>query len=261
MFAAVLLASVLAQAEQAPAPAAPPAPAAGPAEAAPGPAEPAPGTAAPGASPGTTTPTPPPSAAQPAPPPVVAQPEPQVPANSVSVHVRYAYRVGAEGDTVAPAAGMSLGGEFERRLKAFQSGFELGLAVDFFYDRFSKDVIATTSQGQMIASQTLSQTSFAVMETTGWRYADMRLYAGVGAGFGIGFFASPNLSASSTTSWQPLARGVLGFDFAISKMMAAILRLDYNRSLNHESYTTAAGGTYPLFGDIFDAGIGLLLRF
>jgi hypothetical protein len=252
MFAAALFASLLLQAEQAPTPTA------GPAEPAPGPAEPAPRAA--GALPAPPAPPPPPKTAQPASPPVVAEPEPQLPANSVSVHVRYAYRVGAEGDTVVPAAGMSLGGEFERRLAAFQNGFELGLAVDFFYDRFSKDVIATTSQGQMIASQTLSQTSFALMETTAWRYADMRLFAGIGAGFGIGFFAGPELSPNSKTSWQPIARGVFGFDFAISKMMAAILRLDYNRSLNHESYTTA-GGTYLLFGDIFDAGIGLLLRF
>lgn len=253
MFAAALLASLLAQAEQAPPP---------------GPAEPAPPVAAPAAPPASPAPAPPappaaqpPSNAAPASPPAVAEWQPALPANSVSVHFRYAYRVGAAGDSVVPAAGMSIGGEFERRYGAFQNGLELGIAFEFFYDRFSKDVIAGgTNQDPIIVSQALQQTSFALMQTIAWRYADMRLFAGIGAGLGFGFFGSGTPSDVSTTSTQPLARGVLGFDFAISKLIAAILRVDYNRSFNHESYTLA-GVSYPLFGDIFEAGIGLRLHF
>jgi hypothetical protein len=233
------------------------------APAAPAAAEPAP---APGA-PAPVTPAPQgPATAPPAPPQVVAEPA-TPPANSASVYVRYAYRVGADGDGIVPASGISLGGEFERRLRGFQTGIELGVAFDFFYDRFTKDVIAT-SVGPMgdtepaIGTRTLSQTTFALMETTGWRYADMRLYVGVGAGLTVGYFVSPDLGAGSSTDLLPLARGVFGFDFAIAPRTAAILRVDYTHTFHRDSFFVGPNGeSHPIFGDLFDAGIGFLLRF
>jgi hypothetical protein len=261
MFAAALLASLLAQAEQAPAPARPdgaPATAAAPAAETPGPSATVPITpVAPG----------PAAAAPPALPPIVGEPATPPPANSTSVYVRYAYRVGADGDAVVPTSGFSLGGEFERRLRAFQTGIELGIAIDFFYDRFTKDVIATTV-GPMgdpepaIGSRTLSQTTFALMETTGWRYADMRLYVGVAAGLTVGYFVSPDVAAGGNTDLLPLARGVFGFDFAIAPRTAAILRVDYTHTFSRDStFVGPTGESHPVFGDLFDAGIGFLLRF
>jgi len=253
MLAVALLASLWAQAEQAPvaAPAAAPAPAAAapvsPASA----AAPAPASAAPVSAP----------AAAPAPP-AVPTPENPYPANSVSVHVRYAYRVDSGGDSLVPAAGMSLGGAFERRVLAFtSSGIELGAAFDFFYDRFTKDVIATTTEGAGIVSRTLSHTSFALMQTTAWRYADLRFFAGIGAGFAVGYFTIPDVAGNATTDLMPIARGALGMDFAVTARAAAILRVDYNRRLGHDATYGAGGITSPPFGDIFDAGIGLLVRF
>ena len=254
MLAAVLFASLLAQAEQAPPP--------GPAEPAPpGPAEPAPPATAPAPAP---PPPPAAAAAPPASPPIVAEPAP-VPANSVSVHVRYAYRIDSGGDSVVPAAGLSLGGEFERRVHAFPSGIEIGVATNFFYDRFSKDVIATSfdpttgSSEMTIVSRTLSQTSFALMETTAWRYADMRLFLGLGGGLTVGYFGE---ASSSNTDLMPLARGVFGFDFAIAARTCAILRVDYSHTFNRDSYLVSpTGALHPMFGDLFDAGIGLLVRF
>ena len=153
MLAAALLASLWAQAEQAPV-----APAAAPAPAAAAPASPAAAAAPAAAAPVSPAPAAP---AAPAAPPAVPTPEHPYPANSVSVQVRYAYRVDSGGDGLVPTAGISLGGAFERRLLAFNSGIELGAAFDFFYDRFARDVIATTPDGTMIASRTLSHTSFA----------------------------------------------------------------------------------------------------
>jgi len=100
MLAAALFASLLAQAEQAPPP---------------GPAEPAPvgtGAAAPSPAPAPAAPAPIPSApappAAPLPPPVVAQPAPPAPPNSVSVHVRYAYRLDNGGDGLVMRLGYTL---------------------------------------------------------------------------------------------------------------------------------------------------------
>ena len=271
MLAAALLASLLSQAEPAPLPGPGPGPAeaAPPAQATPAPPAPAEPAAAPAAAapPATSGPTPPaPVAASPTPP-APSRPDepPPAPANSVSVHVRYAYRVGSDGDSLVPAAGMSLGGEFERRLFGFKSGFELGLAANFFYDRFSKEVVAPSTDPMVqatVATRTLSQTTFALMETTAWRYADMRLYLGIGVGLTVGYFASPDVTSNSTTALQPLARGVFGFDFAIATRTAAILRVDYSHTFDRSDfYISAPGMTHPLFGDLFDAGIGLLVRF
>jgi hypothetical protein len=261
MFAAALLASLLAQAEQAPVP--PPPAASPPAAPAPVEAPPAPPAAAAPATP--PVPTPPPATTAPASPPSgIDEPPPPPPANSVSVHVRYAYRLGAN-DNLVPDAGLSLGGEYERRLHGFASGIELGIATNFFYDRFTKDVVATPVDAPgdpQIASRTLSQTSFAVMETTGWRYADMRLFVAAGGGLTVGYFSSPTPPPTSSTEMQPFARAVFGFDFAIAARTAAVLRVDYSHNFfGGTSVITESGMTRTVFGDLFDAGIGFLLRF
>ena len=274
MLAAALLVSLWAQAEQAPPPVPAPATAASPAPAAAGPA---PATASPlpaTASPPPATASAPPATASPAPAtapaplpaqPIVAEPAPLPAKNGLSVLVRYAYRVGTETDITAPAAGLSLGGAFERRFRAYASGIELGSAIDFFLDRFTKEVIVPTTDPAnqpdgLIRDRTLSQTSFTLSPTIAWRTGDTRLFAGVGGGVTFGYFVSPDLFDGSRTAVQALVRGVLGGDFAIAKNTFAVLRVDYNHTFQHQTFT-ARGVTYPLFGDIFDAGAGLLLRF
>jgi len=261
MLAAALLVSLWAQAEQAPPPF--PAPTAAPASSAPAPASPAPAPTSP--TPAAGSPAPAPAPAPLPTQPIVAEPAPLPARNGLSVLVRYAYRVGTESDITAPAAGLSLGGAFERRFRAFESGFEIGAALDFFLDRFTKDVIVPTTDpvnqpDGLIRDRTLSQTSFTLSPTIAWRTGDTRLFAGVGGGVTFGYFVSPDLFDGSRTAVQALARGVLGADFAIAKNTFAVLRVDYNHTFQHQTFT-AKGVTYPLFGDIFDAGAGLLLRF
>jgi hypothetical protein len=226
MLAAALIASLWAQAEQAPAPAAPP------------------------------------------PAPAVAKPAPPSPANGVSVQARFAYRVGDEGKSIGPAAGFSLGGMFERRYLASRGGIELGGAVDFFYDRFSTAVLgsapdATGQEQPFTGERTLSRTSFALLQTAGWRTAELRMFAAAGVGVTIGYFSSPEvaLRPGSTTTAQPLARGVLGAEIAISPITAIILRADYTHAFTRPTFTTLTGTTYSVFGDVFGAGAGLLVRF
>jgi hypothetical protein len=251
MIAAAVLASLWAQAEPAPAPEPPPpAPVAAPAPLA-APLVPAPSQPL---APLVPVPSQPPAPAQPAPPPPPLN-------NSASVHLRYAYRLTTEGDATAPAAGVSLGGGFEHRFWAHESGFELSLGGDFFYDRFSKQVAAlsTDASGALVGTvvdRTLSLTSFAVGPTIAWRRSDLRFFVALAAGVSIGYFVSPDLFQGSRTAAQRLARAVAGMDFALSARTAAVLRVDYNRSFDHENY-----GTYPLFGDVLDVGAGLLARF
>jgi hypothetical protein len=227
MLAAVLLASLWAQAEQAP----PPAPAS-------------------------------------APKPVAATPAPSVPPNGVSVHARFAYRVGAEGSTIGPAAGFSLGGMFERRYLGTRGGVELAAAVDFFHDQFSASVVgsapdATGVETEYPGQRTMSRTSFALLQILAWRATDLRLFVGVGGGVSIGYFSSPELQfrPGSASAAQPLARGVVGAEFSLTRLMAIVVRADYSHAFTRPIFTTDTATTHSLFGDILDAGAGLLVRF
>ena len=256
MLAAALLASLWAQAEQAPvaAPAAAPAPApAAPVSAGVG------GRPAPLRRPRVRRRRRP----HPRPRPRSPTPEHPYPANSVSVHVRYAYRVDSGGDSLVPAAGLSLGGEFERRLLGFtSSGIELGAAFDFFYDRFAKDVIATTTEGTGIASRTLSHTSFALMQTTAWRYADLRFFAGIGAGFAVGYFGKPGRGRDRHHRPHADRPRRAGHGLRRHRRGPPPSCGSTTTAASIATRPTArAGITSPLFGDIFDAGIGLLVRF
>jgi hypothetical protein len=200
--------------------------------------------------------------------PIVTNPVPAAPPNGLTVSARFAYRVGDEGKSVGPQAGFSLGGTFERRYFASRGGIELAGAVDFFYDRFSTGVVGSTSDstGQEMmfaADRTLSQTSFALLQTAGWRAAELRLFVAAGAGVTIGYFATPevDLRPGSKTAAQPIARGVAGVEVALSGTTGVIVRADYTHAFTRPTFTTSAATRYSLFGDILDVGAGLLVRF
>ena len=114
----------------------------------------------------------------------------------------------------------------------------------------------------MIATRTLSHTSFALMETTAWRYADMRFFAGIGAGFAVGYFAIPDVAANATTDLHAARPRRAGHGLRRHREDRRHLarRLQPQTSITTRP-TARRGITSPLFGDIFDAGIGLLVRF
>jgi hypothetical protein len=211
---------------------------------------------------------PPPPAAPPPQQPVLTQPAPAAPPNGLTVSARFAYRVGDEGKSIGPAAGFSLGGTFERRYFASRGGVELAGAVDFFYDRFSTGVVGSTTDATGLettfdASRILSQTSFALLQTVGWRAAELRVFAAAGAGVTIGYFSSPevDLRPGSKTAAQPIARGVAGVEVALSGTTGVIVRADYTHAFTRPTFTTSVATRYSLFGDILDVGAGLLVRF
>jgi len=212
---------------------------------------------------------PPPAPPQPQPQqPFVTEPAPAAPPNGLTVSARFAYRVGDEGQSVGPAAGFSLGGTYERRYFASRGGVELAGAVDFFYDRFSTGVVGSTmdATGQettFAANRMLSQTSFALLQTVGWRAAELRVFAAAGAGVTIGYFSSPEIDfrPGSKTAAQPIARGVAGVEMMLSGTTGVILRADYTHAFTRPTFTTSVATRYSLFGDILDVGAGMLVRF
>ena len=221
MLAAVVLASILAQAEQAPAP-------------------------------------PPPV------PPAPPEPPPPSLANSFALMAQYAYRFRTGGANVEPTSGFSLGGGFEHRILTLPSGPEVGVAVQFFYDRFATGVGgAATVPGAVDSTRELSETSFALSGTAAWPAGWFRPYLALGAGVTVGYFSSPEaeLAPGSATAVQPLARLAGGFDFALSPTVAIVVQTDYTLTFTRPKFTTDALTTYSLFGDLFHLGAGFLARF
>jgi hypothetical protein len=216
----------------------------------------------------------PPTPAAPAVPiPAPGEPKPP-PANTVSVYARFAYRVGDAARRLPPAGGFSIGGSVERRYLRLPPSFELGAAVDFFYDRFAMDVVGQTldpSGNPTTAPGTrmFTHTSFALLQTAAIALDSIRPFAAIGGGVDIAYFSTPEpaLAPGTQTAVMGLVRGVLGLEIPIGLGVAVGVRVDYTHVLNTPSYTpkpsggVGAGPAISFWGDLFDAGAGVVAHF
>jgi hypothetical protein len=260
MLAAIVLASLWAQAEQAPRP---PAPAPLQLAPAPPPPEPAPSQLAPAPPP--TAPAPAqPAPAPPQPTPPDAPPPPPGP-NQIRVYGAFAYRPD-DGGGIVTQAGFSIGGAFERRYLKLASGADLGVAVEGSFTRFSTAGSPVIVPGQAMAyaaTRTLTQTGFALLQTVGWQLGSVRPFVAAGGGVSLGYFSTPEveLRPGTASSTQPLARVMAGVDIAFSPTTAVIVRAGYTHMFSSPTFTTDVAGSYSLFGDLLDVGVGMAARF
>ncbi|HVZ75335.1 MAG TPA: hypothetical protein VHJ20_23320 [Polyangia bacterium] len=256
--ATALAAGWLAQAEPAPpepAPALPPASDPGPAELAP--AQPAPGPAEPAAEePGAPRPR--------------AEPEPTARprASSMGVAARVAVRLGNEGSSLGPQVGFSIGATYQRRYLPLGDVLSLGVAVDLYHDHFSEDVqsaqpINGALESPPDAQRVISQTSFAALQTLGADLHAVTIWLGVGGGLTFASLTTPEtaLAPGSLSALQPLGRAAVGVDVAVAERTAIVVRADVTHPLTHPELTTTTNMTVRPFGDLFDAGVGVLYRF
>jgi hypothetical protein len=236
MLAAALLASWWAQAE--------PAPDATPPQ--------SPATAAPAAGPRPAATA---TVAPAAPPPVLD--------NAFGVYACFARRLGSEGQSIGPANGVSVGGDYERRYFDLPTGFELGAGLDFFYDRFSSDLSGSMQLDPGLAQRVVSQTSFALMQTVGWRRGRVRPFGKVGLGATIAFFSSPEIALrpGSFDAVQPLARGAAGLSVDVIRGIAVSLQGTYTHTFTRPVFTTDDGHAYSFLGDVLDLGLGVVMQF
>jgi hypothetical protein len=244
MLAAAVLASWLAQAE-------------------PAPSEPMP------AEPTTATPT---TAGAPSAPIVAAPaptnpPSPPAPDNAVGVYAGWGHRLGSEAQTVGPANGISVGGSYQRRYLTLLGNLELGAGLDFFYDKYERDVTGSAAvaagQEQTFASQRIiSQASFALTQTIAWRQGRVRPFAQVGFGFAVSYFSTPELTFRPGTfdAVQPLGRGTVGLDVGITHDIAISLRAGTTLVFSHPAYMPGTM-SYSFLGNSLDVDLGVVLPF
>ena len=258
----VALAALVAQAGADPGPgAAEPPPAPAPAAPKPtGPAEPAPSE---DGSSGAPSPAP-----SPFPPPSPYNDlEPETPPrNTVALLGGVAYRLTST--ALSPTSGFGIGGSYQRRYATLASAVELGLAVEFAFDRFATGVIGSAPDANGVekiyaATRTITSTSFAALQTLAVHQDRFRFWLGAGAGLSIGFISSPELDLrpGSASAYQPLARAAAGADVEINSQASVGLRAGYSFLLTSSALHTANGPTIAFMGDLLDIQAGLFYRF
>jgi hypothetical protein len=234
-------------------------PTTGPAEPAPpetGPAEPAPAAAPPSPSPSPSAPS---SSDEDSSPRFQA-------ANTVAVLGGVAYRLTSA--TLGPSAGFAIGGSYQRRYAMLNPVVELGLAVDFSFDRFATGVVGSAPDAAGVeqtyaATRTITATTFDAMQTLGVRVDSFHAWLGAGAGLAVGFLSSPELALRPGTAnaYQPFARAAAGADVAINRQTAVGLRAGYTFMLSSSSLETSTSGSVAFLGDLLDIQAWLFYRF
>jgi hypothetical protein len=188
--------------------------------------------------------------------------------NAVSVRASLAYRLDGGGETLGPAGGFCVSGEFERRYHEL-AGVELGAALTFSYQRFATGVEGSSmkapGQEELFDGQrVLSKTGFALLQTVAFRVARLRPFLALGPGLVVSFFSSPELALrpGSKTAVQPIAEASAGLEVDVARDTAVVARVDVIHPFTDPVFTPGASSPrYTLFGDVLTAGFGLVVRF
>jgi hypothetical protein len=210
-----------------------------------------------------------PAPVEPAPPAApLVEPAPVTRRSSVAFAARLAQRLGEDAKALGPLTGFSVGLTYQRQYLLVAERLGLGLDVDFFYDRFASDFQTAQPIEPGIASppdaqRTLSQTSFAALQTLSFDAAPAVAWIGAGLGVTVASFSTlePALQPGSLKALQPLSRVAFGIDVTVAPRTAVGLRADFTHPFTNPTLTTTRGETYRPFGDLFDVGLGLLYRF
>jgi len=199
--------------------------------------------------------------------PIVVTPKPPLPPapdNAVGVYAGWGHRLGREAESVGPANGISVGGTYQRRYLTLLDHLELGAGLDFFYDKYEKDVTGSMTvapgQEQTFPSQrVISQVSFALTQSVAWRQGRVRPFAQVGVGFAVSYFSTPEITFRPGTfdAVQSLARGSVGLDVGVTHDIALSARAGYTLVFSHPAYTPGSTTSYSFLGDSLDVDLGV----
>jgi hypothetical protein len=212
--------------------------------------------------------------AEPAPPPPShGDPAPSVteapagpPATALGFGAAAAFRFGAAGRDVPPRLGFSIHPSFERRYALVASWLDLGVQLDFSFDRFAERVtLAVPLQGGREAPfddvRTVSHFDFAALQTIGARVGRVRPWGAAGLGVSLAHFSTlePEYRPGEQRATRPVVRGAAGVDVHILPQTSVGLRVDGAWMLFAPRFTTQAGRTISAFGDRL--AIGAAVRY
>ncbi|MES1157779.1 MAG: hypothetical protein ABUL67_01645, partial [Haliangium ochraceum] len=113
------------------------------------------------------------------------------------------------------------------------------------------------------ATRIISETTFVAIPTAALRLGRVRPYVGAGGGVGFGYFESvaDEFRPGTLQGTDPLARAIAGIDVRLAEGWTITLRADYTWVVSPAPLNTDAGAVLPVFGDLFDAGAGIVYGF
>jgi hypothetical protein len=185
----------------------------------------------------------------------------------LAVVPRFAVRLGQPADAVSPALGFALAGTFEIRYAAVAPLLELGLALEFSHHRFATGetgvVIRNGVEETFGSTRVVLETSFLVAQVLAARLGRVRPHLLVGAGIGLGHFdsAAREFAPGTANDTQLIARAAVGVDVALVGAMGLTARSSYTAVRATRRLETETGASLPLFGDLFDVGVGVVYSF
>jgi hypothetical protein len=215
----------LAQAEPAPAPAAPAAPTAGQAEPAPE------------------------EAVRPLPPPF-----------AIGVAVGLSHRLPAAGEDVPPSFGFSISAAVGYRYAMLGERVALEVVAGFAFQRYARSFQALAPSGSY--TRELSIGDFVLMQSAALLLGPLRPSLAAGAGISLGHYRSPENAAMPDEERETLVvlQGQAGLDYPINPEMDVGLRADLAAPLARPTLTTAHGDI-RVFGPRLAVRLAFQVRF
>lgn len=263
--------SAPAPATPSPADAAPASPTDAPIEAA-GQAEAAPGSgdaSPPSAQGSPLAPTPPELIPAPGPGAIAQAERPVRPPAAVAFTLRYSHRRPHAGEEDLPGpAGFGVGLLLQGRYLSLTERLELGLALDFGFDRWSRAVSTgptTGGSGPPAATddhlRQLTHTNFALLHPVTLHLGPLEVMGALGLGLDVDYFATgePALSPGETRGTYLALRGAASIAWKVTSGAALGIRADY-ASLPTAPTATLGGAAYHVFTPRFGLGLTFLYR-
>jgi hypothetical protein len=193
----------------------------------------------------------------------LADPDPLPPAFFIGLAIGGSHRLAPAGKQMPPAFGMSVATLLGRQYRTLTIGSlvaDLGAAIHFDYQRYARGVnvpIGRSGQESTFEGvRTVSYYDFVALQTAALPLGRLRLLLAAGVGLAIGYFSTlePALRPGEARMVRPLVRASGGGDvelgpgdghLGLTVSMAAVLR--------EPSFSTAQGERLQVFGDRLSA--------
>lgn len=209
--------------------------------------------------------TPPPS---PPPPPVVAEEEPAgPPAWGLGVTIGGGYRLEPAAKDVPPALGLAFSTFAGWRYATLGRRLELGLRASFGYHRVSKVVrypkfTTLNLQMEVDGDRVMSTGDFVALQTLTGVFGRWRPWLAAGGGLSLGHFTSPEpkYAPGESRRTMPVVQAGAGFHLEVAPQTDGGLQLDWTHPFT-STYASSAGDRFHLFGDRLALRIEMQYRF
>jgi hypothetical protein len=215
-------------------------------------------------------PAPPPAVTPPPPPPppplVVPEEAPAPPVWALGLTIGGAYRLGAAATEVPPALGLAFS-TFAGRRYATLGLLELGVGASFSYQRYARTVTfkKMVSPGMEVDSpgdRLFSTGDFVAAQTFTMVLGRWRPWLSVGGGLSLDHFTSPEprYAPGESRRTLPLVQGGAGFHLEVAPQTDGGIQVDYAH-LFEPAFTTSGGERLHVFGDRLAVRLEMQYRF